>query len=196
MIGNSSNSVSQTECPRSVDDDLARLYVAGRLSEEAAEEFEQHFFECDACAAEVERAMEIRAALKTRRVAGGGWRVGLAIAATLAAVALGLWQMQLREANLAPPPLRGASRDITATGRMAGATFHASWNAIRDARSYRVQVYNAIGEPVTWTETSATRFSANLGVPRNGEQRYWKVQALDEDHVVIASSPLMKIASS
>jgi len=121
--------------------------------------------------------------------------VGLAIAATVAAVALGLWQMQLREPNLAPPPLRGSSREISAAGRMTGTTFNASWNAVKDARSYRVQIFNAIGEPVTWTETSATRFSANLGPPRNGEQRYWKVQALDDDHVVIASSPLMKIAS-
>src|SRR2546430_7058791 len=131
MTGNSTNSVNQTECPSSADDDLARLYVADRLSEEAAEQFEQHLFECDACAAEVERAMEIRAALKTRRAAGGGWRVGLAIAATVAAVALGLWQMQLREPNLAPP-LRGSSREISAAGRMTGTTFNASWNAVKD----------------------------------------------------------------
>ena len=189
MIGNSIIGVNH-------DDDAPRQYVAGLLTEEAAEDFEQHFFECDACADEVERAMEIRAALKSRRVGSGRWRVGLAIAATLAAVALGLWQTRLREPVLAPPPLRGASnREITATGHLAGTTFTAQWNAVKDARSYRVQIFNSVGEPIAWTETSSTKFSAAIGAARNGESRYWKVQALDEDRVVIASSPLLKIVS-
>ena len=192
MIGNSIIGVNH-------DDDAPRQYVAGLLTDEAAEEFEQHLFECDACADDVERAMEIRAALTTRRVASGGWRVGrvgLAIAATLAAVALGLWQTRLHEPVLAPPPLRGASsREINATGRLAGTTFTAQWKAVKDARSYRVQIFNSVGEPIAWTETSNTRFSAAIGAARNGEPRYWKVQALDEDRVVIASSPLLKIVS-
>ena len=187
--------MSQTECRQAADDEALREYVAGHLSEAAAEEFEQHLFECDRCAEEVERAIEIRAALKKRRVAGSGWRVGLAIAATLAAVAFGLWQIELRQQPFAPPPLRSANtREISATGRLAGTTFTASWNAVRDARSYRVQIFNAIGEPVTWTETSATKFSASIGA-KNSEPRYWKVQALDDDHIVIASSQLMKISS-
>jgi hypothetical protein len=120
--------------------------------------------------------------------------VGLAIAATIGAVALGLWQVELRRQPLARPPLRGAaSRDISATGRLNGAVFTGTWKAVAGARSYRVQVFNSVGEPVTWTETSSTTFTANIGAARKGEPRYWKVQALDDDRVVIASSPLMKI---
>ncbi|HUJ15543.1 MAG TPA: zf-HC2 domain-containing protein [Thermoanaerobaculia bacterium] len=196
MSGNSIDRVDPMECRRPADDDVAGEYVAGRLSPRAAEEFEQHMFECDACADEVARAIETRAAFRppTRRVAGGGWRVGVAIAATLGAVALGLWQLQIHEASLAPPPLRSASaREIRAAGQMSGGTFTASWNAVRGARSYRVQIFNSIGEPLARSETSGTTFRASIGAAKAGEPRYWKVQALDDDRVVVASSPLIKI---
>ena len=196
MIGNSINSVNQMECRLAADDEVLRDYVAGRLSPEVAEEFEQHLFECDECADEVQQAIEIRAASRTpaRRVASGGWRVGLAIAAAIGAVALGLWQVELRRQPLGPPPLRGSSgREITASGKLNGATFTAVWKPVANARSYRVQIFNSVGEPVTWTETSSTTFSATIGAARKGEPRYWKVQALDDDRVVIASSALMKI---
>ena len=195
MIGNTVNSVNQIECHRAADDDALRDYVAGKLSPEAAEEFEQHLFECDACADEVQRAIEIRAALRTpaRRAAGGRWGVGLAIAATIGAIAFGLWQVELRRQPLAPPPLRGSAHEITATGTLNGATFTAIWKPVANARSYRVQIFNAIGEPVTFTETGSTTFSATIGAARKSEPRYWKVQALDDDRVVIAASALMKI---
>jgi hypothetical protein len=105
-----------------------------------------------------------------------------------------LWQVELHRAPALAPPLRSAaSRDISATGRLNGATFTGTWKPVSGAHSYRVQIFNSIGEPVTWTETSSTTFSATIGASRNGEPRYWKVQALDEDRVVIASSALIKI---
>jgi hypothetical protein len=192
MSGNSFISVDQIECRYSDDDDVLRQYVAGRLSQAEAEEFEQHMFECEQCAEEVERAMELRAVMRqpqTRRV-----YVPLAAAAIVAAVALSLWQVRPRETPLAPPPLRGASaREISASGSVEKGVFTASWKPVRDARSYRVQVFDSIGEPVTWTETSKTTFSASIGPTPRGEPRYWKVQALDDDRVVIASSELLKI---
>ena len=192
MSGNSFISVDQIECRYSDDDDVLRQYVTGRLPEAAAEEFEQHLFECDRCAEEVESAMELRAVMRkpqSRRL-----YVPLAAAAIVAAVALSLWQARPRETPLAPPPLRGStSREMTASGSLVKGTFTASWKPVRDARSYRVQVFDSIGEPVTWTETSKTTFSASIGSDPKGEPRYWKVQALDDDRVVIASSELLKI---
>jgi putative zinc finger protein len=192
MNGNSNIRMDQIECRQS--DDVLRQYVAGRLSEADAEAFEEHMFECDRCAEEVERAMELRAVMakpRQRRV-----YVPLAAAAIVAAVALSLWQARPRENPLANPPLRGTTpREIVATGNFAQGILTASWKPVRDARSYRVQVFDSIGEPVTWTETSMTTFSAPIGPAPPGELRYWKVQALDDDRVVIASSELLKIRS-
>ncbi|MDQ6800321.1 MAG: zf-HC2 domain-containing protein [Acidobacteriota bacterium] len=192
MNGNSFISVDQTDCRYFDDDDIVPQYIAGKLSDAAAAEFEEHLFECDRCAEEVERAMELRAVMpkpRQRRI-----YVPLAAAAVVAAVALSLWQARPRENPLGPPPLRGtAAREITASGTLAKGVFTASWKPVRDARSYRVQVFDSIGEPVTWTETSKTTFSASIGSAPRGEPRYWKVQALDDDRVVIASSELLKI---
>jgi hypothetical protein len=191
MNGNSFISVDQMECRYSEDDDVLRQYVVGRLSEAAADEFEQHMLECDRCAEEVERAMELRAVMRKRQRRA---YVPLATAAIVAAVVLSLWQARPRENPLAPPPLRGTtSREIVASGSVVKGIFNASWKPVRDARSYRVQVFDSIGEPVTWTETSKTTFSAPIGSAPRGEASYWKVQALDDDRVVIASSELLKI---
>lgn len=187
--------MNQIECRREADDDLVREYVGGKLSDVEAEDFEQHLFECDACADEVERAMEIRAALRppASAVRRSGWPVGLAIAATIGAVALGLWQVEIRRQPLGPPGIRGVSREITATGKLNGETFTGTWKPVVGARAYRVQIFNSVGEPVTWSETRNTTFSATIGAGKKGQPRYWKVQALDEDRVVIATSPLIRI---
>ncbi|HYS53342.1 MAG TPA: zf-HC2 domain-containing protein [Thermoanaerobaculia bacterium] len=191
MIGNSIISVDQN-CRYSDEDDVLRAYVAGRLSESAAEEFEQHLFECDRCAQEVERAVELRSVMGRREKQSP--LLPLAAAAIVAAVAISLWQARPREASLTPPPLRGISgREIMASGRLVDGVFTASWKPVRGARSYRVQIFDSIGEPVTWTETSKTTVSATIGSAPPGQTRYWKVQALDDDHIVIASSELLKI---
>jgi len=196
MIGNTINSVNQ-ECRQTPDDDVLRQYVAGQLPEAAAEEFEQHMFACDRCADEVQQAIELRAAMPPaiRQQKHRPYSL-LAAAAAVAVVALGLWQVRTRQEPLSPPPLRSANaREIKASGHLNGATFTASWSAVPDARSYRVRVFDSVGEPVTWMETTSTRFSGAIGPTPRGQPRYWKVQALDDDHVVIASSELRKIDS-
>src|SRR5438093_7515954 len=86
MIGNSIISVDQN-CRYSDDDEVLRLYVAGRLAEPAAEQFEQHLFECDRCAEEVERAMELRAVMGRRAER----RVFLPVAAAAIVAAVTRW---------------------------------------------------------------------------------------------------------
>ena len=193
MIGNSIDSV-QPECRYFTDDEILRQYVAGRLPEPAAEEFEQHLFECQRCADEVQRAIELRAVMTgsraSRRNRSRSYSL-LALAAVVVGMAIGLWQLRLRQEPSSPPPLRSAvAREISASGRVAGGVFSASWKAVPNARSYRVQVFNAIGEPIASAETKETAFST----PQTRGQ-FWKVQALDDDGVVIASSELIKIGS-
>ena len=81
-----------------------RSYIAGTLSADAAEAFERHYFACDPCWRELERSLEIRAALtqpsgtsaRTRAIGAAPatrqvpWR-WLAAAATVV-LATSLWQ--------------------------------------------------------------------------------------------------------
>jgi CHAT domain-containing protein len=88
--------VKQMDCQYVMEHDLVGAFLAGYLSEEDAEAFEKHFFECNRCWAEVKAGEEIRAA-RTKLVAAGPdsgrrsaatWRI-LAIAAALMAATLG-----------------------------------------------------------------------------------------------------------
>lgn len=201
MIGNTIGRVDEPNCPYAGDDDVLRQYVAGKLPEVAAEDFEEHVFRCDRCRDEVDRAIELRAAWSNEAAAGGARRWDLrhysilAVAASACIVVLGLWQLRERQ-ELQPPPLRSAiAHDIAASGHLTAGTFTLSWSPVAGAHSYRVQILNSIGEPVTSTETTATTFSVALPPVTRGESLYWKIQALDDDRVVIASSTLHKIGS-
>jgi hypothetical protein len=88
--------VKQVDCQYVMEHDLVGAFLAGYLSEEDAEAFEKHFFECNRCWAEVKAGGEIRAA-RARLVAAGPdsarrsaatWRI-LAIAAALVAATFG-----------------------------------------------------------------------------------------------------------
>ncbi len=199
MIGNTIYRVDEPNCPYAADDDVLRQYVAGKLPEAAAEDFEEHLFQCDRCRDEVQTAIELRAAWEKQAATRqeGRWGVRrysvMAVAAAATIVVVGLWQARSRQ-ELQPPPLRSANaREISASGQMAGGTFTLTWTPVSGAHSYRVQVLNAVGEPVTSTETTATMFSVALPPIAPGEPLYWKVQALDDDRVVIAASKLHKI---
>lgn len=199
MSGNTIISVDDLNCLYAADDDVLRQYVTGKLPNDDAEEFEEHLFACERCREEVETAIELRAALareqeiRRESPASVSRYAILALAAAAAIAVVGLWRMQDR-GPLQPAPLRSSvSREIAASGRLVAGTLTLSWRAVDAASSYRVQVLNAVGEPVNSTETAATNFSVALPPTPPGEALYWKVQALDDDHVVIASSQLRKI---
>jgi CHAT domain-containing protein/tetratricopeptide (TPR) repeat protein len=105
------------DCAAVEDQDLVSRYLARKLSPEEAEAFEEHYFGCDRCWAEVQRATELRAALeekgafaempgvaaRSHRVIRGPWRiwVPLAAAAGIAvAVGLGLFLASYRDASV------------------------------------------------------------------------------------------------
>jgi CHAT domain-containing protein len=68
--------VSKTlDCASIEEQDLVSRYVGRKLSPEEAEAFEEHYFACDRCWAEVQQGTEVRAALREEKVSAGAVRV-------------------------------------------------------------------------------------------------------------------------
>lgn len=109
--------VLELDC-RSVEErDLVSLYVMNKLSEADAEAFEKHYFGCERCWDEVQRATEVRAALAgsgapskakhqtNAKLLHGPWprlRPILVAAAVLAAVAVGVVLVGRRSSPSSP----------------------------------------------------------------------------------------------
>src|SRR6476659_10109169 len=131
----------QPNCLYTDDSDIEQRYLAGKLSETDAEEFERHYFECDACWNRVQRGAEIKAALHAserpvqtsepvrpiereplklppRRRSLGSWAAYLATAAVVV-IGVGLWRRSdhATETNTVPiapavEPTRGAGASL------------------------------------------------------------------------------------
>ena len=89
------------DCPLRSGHDLAEAYVAGTLPEAEQDAYEQHFFSCSACLAQVQTLQELADRLRQQpapavlhRPPAPGWTsapwLGLALAASLVA-AFGWW---------------------------------------------------------------------------------------------------------
>jgi TolA-binding protein len=110
------------DCPRSSGHDLAEAYVAGTLSEADQTAFEEHFFSCQACLAQVQMLQDVRdrlASIPARvkapdpRWAAAPW-LGLALAAGVVA-AVGFWwnaSGPARQAQAPPPAAVQAPRPV------------------------------------------------------------------------------------
>src|SRR5438094_444450 len=89
---------ASVDCRAIEENDTVVAYVAGRLEEAEAEAFERHVMECDRCAAELSQTVGLRAALRPaqseRPQRPARWS-GLAIAAAVALVAVGLGLLSL-----------------------------------------------------------------------------------------------------
>lgn len=99
-------------CHQVVDEGLAEQYVAGRLTGEVREAFEQHYMECASCFDRLTRLHAVRAHLETHSKAPGRtaiastwprrWRLAAA-ASVVAGLSLAGW-MLLRSAVSGEPP--------------------------------------------------------------------------------------------
>jgi hypothetical protein len=187
------------ECLYADDDDLLRKYAAGKVTESEAETFEEHLFGCDRCRTELEQAMAIRAAMQEpSRASLLQWRFPsvafVAAAAAVIVVVFGLLQLRSRDQAIVQP-VRGAQHgELAATARVSGGSLSINWNAIPAARDYTVQLFTADGSPLQSMRTSDSKASLPLGSLPSGAPLYWRVQAIDENGVVISSSPLQRIA--
>ena len=128
--------------PSSAEESRIQDYLAGRLDEAAADRFEQRLFEDDALAAEVQRALEIRAAMSPagaeRRTARPRprWLFALAAAAAAAMVAVGVLWLQ----PLQPPVFRGVEQRMGLEIEVDGNALFARWQPIGGAAGYELQL--------------------------------------------------------
>ena len=189
------------ECLYADDDDLLRKYAAGKVTESEGETFEEHLFGCDRCRTELEQAMAIRAAMQAPSHASVlRWRFPsvsfVAAAAAVIVVVLGLWQLRSRDHEVMQP-VRGTQRgEMAATARLTGGTLNVTWQRPPAAHEYVVQLFTADGTPLQSMRTSNSTASLPLGSLPSGAPLYWRVQAIDENGVVISSSQLQRLARS
>ena len=202
---------TQITCARVDEEDLDARYLAGTLSEEEAEAFEEHYFACDRCWSTVQLGRDVRAAsdrrasaaaLEVRRVAPAGARaisrarwMPVAIAAALTLVAVGLWQRSDPRAVIpSSDPLRGPNDSIPAVASVSGRTLMLRWQPVPDADRYRVRLQRSDASVVLERLIANTAVSVvrdSLPEVDDGERVYWEVQALDGIRRTIARSRLV-----
>jgi hypothetical protein len=189
------------------EQDVAVLYLAGRLPEDDAEAFEAHYLQCDKCWEDVQRGIELRAALGKPPVAPAAratrfawdWRP-LAVAAAIAFVGLGVWRLTRRTADeTSRPVLRGVNAerlDLKVETEPQG-SFNLTWPPHPDAATYKIEVLASDGVSVWKTEIKETRLSigaAVLPAPRTGISLLIRVEALDPMRQVVATSELTPLS--
>jgi hypothetical protein len=203
-------------CTRVEEEDLDARYLAGTLSEEEAEAFEEHYFGCDRCWTAVQTGLDVRAAsiattvdarvqAPPLTVARGGqspraslarrqW-FPLAIAASVAVIAVAVWQSGDRS-SVTPigDGLRGPADSIHAIASTRGQTLVVSWAPKANADLYGVRLQKGDATVVLERMVNDT----SLAVPRDslsgaasGERVYWEVRALDALRRTIARSRLI-----
>ena len=179
--------------------DSAVHYVAGRLSESGAEAFEEHLFTCDRCSNEVRLGLEIKAAssrsggLAGPTSRGALWRP-LAVAAALAVVLLGAWQLQRSKGPAVDGVTRGGDARALAVQARSGADgVEVSWTPVPRADVYRVEVSSREGALLLKREVPGTSLSMRRDdlAAAAGGALYVRVTALDSlRQEIAASSPV------
>lgn len=204
-------------CTRVEEEDLDARYLAGTLSEEEAEAFEEHYFGCDRCWTAVQTGLDVRAASTATTVdprvqtpplaveRGGQaprapltrrrW-FPLAIAASVAVIAVAVWQAGNRS-SITPvgDGLRGPADTIHAVASTRGQTLVVSWTPKANADLYGVRLQKGDATVVLERmvgDTSLTIPRDSLAGVANGERVYWEVRALDALRRTIARSRLIQ----
>lgn len=171
----------QTSAP--ADESRIQDYLAGRLDAAEAERFEQRMFADDAFAAEVERALEIRAAAPhagtTRRASSPPRRIWLAFAAAAgtAVIATGIvWLQRPSE----PPLFRGVEQRMGLEIDVNGAALLARWRSVSGAAGYEVQLLDRDGDALLTLNVDDPSAALLLSPVDGSEPAFIEVSALDE----------------
>ena len=201
-------------CTRVEEEDLDARYLAGALSEEEAEAFEEHYFGCDRCWSAVQLGLDVRAANRAGAeptadvpalpvARGAGDRPSLtrrpwwplALAASVAVLAVGLWQSGDRS-TVAPTGdgLRGPADSIHAVASVRGRTLVLRWQRTPSADRYGVRLQKSDASVVVERIVNDTSFAIprdSLAGVADRERVFWEVRALDALRRTIARSRLV-----
>jgi len=167
------------------DESRIQEYLAGRLDAAEAERFEERMFTDDELAAEVQRALEIRAATLPagvkRRTTGPPRRmlIALAAAAGAAAVAVGITWLSQPPASAV---FRGVEQRMGLEVEVEGGALRARWQPIADAAGYELQVLARDGRVLRSLEADGMTATLDLGPSPDSTSApaFVEVSALDE----------------
>ena len=204
-------------CTRIEEEDLDARYLAGTLSEEEAEAFEEHYFGCDRCWAAVQLGLDVRAANAAGSESRGGptaltidrgrparpqaaararrrwWPIAVAASVAVLAVAVWKWDAPSRIVP-ADDAVRGPGDSIRVVASTRGRMMVVSWPPKASADRYGVRLQKSDATVIIERIISDT----SLAVPRDslvgvtaGERVYWEVRALDALRRTIARSRLV-----
>jgi hypothetical protein len=153
--------------PSRPDEKWIQDYLAGRLSEAEAEEFEARCLADDTLGEELERALEIRAAMKrsdskpqARSGLRGTW-LPLAVAAGAAMLAAGFYWLQTPQQST--PLFRGAQQALTLEVDVSGNQISARWPAVPGASGYELRLFERDGRLIRSMEVDGTASVIDLG---------------------------------
>lgn len=192
---------------------LVTDYITGRASDDDVAAFETHYFECEACWEEMQRALEIRAALAgtagraipgtqtsvtSRRLRHGlaAWAVA---AAALLLTALALWLPQAPWSGSRTPAVRGDREVLPLEVEAAAEGLILRWTPRDGAEVYRVRLFRPDGSLALEMETRESRVvlaPPSPPPPDPGAPARVRVQALDSLRQVVASSSLQALPAS
>jgi hypothetical protein len=208
-------SSTHVTCDRVEQEALDARYLAGTLSEEEADAFEEHYFGCDRCWSAVQLGLDVRAASKTSKDAhvrprelvvehGTASRAAattrrrwwpVALAASIAIVAVGIWRFgDVSNIWSTGAALRGPADSIRAVASVRGQDLMVSWERKANADRYGVRLQKRdatliLDRAVNDTLLSIARDS--LTAVADGERVYWEVRAFDALRRTIAHSSLV-----
>ncbi|HEX7061972.1 MAG TPA: hypothetical protein VF200_08365 [Woeseiaceae bacterium] len=161
-------------------------YLAGRLDDSEAERFEERMMADDDLAAEVQQALDIRAALTGVRSAGtrmdkrapGGTLLALAAAAAVSMIALGVhWLRPPEPVFRGVQPVAGFDVEVEA----AGGELRARWTPVAGAAGYELRVLSDDGRVLERIEVEAPSATLDLGgTDQPSSPSFLEVVALDE----------------
>lgn len=176
-------------------------YLDGRMSEAEQGTFEAAFFADDALAAELDRAIEIRAATAgvsatqpSQSLTSQFWRssrsiLPLAAAAMLGVIAFGLYFSNPVDIDNDTAVLRGDVTDFAVEFGIGNSILSASWPAVDGASQYQVDLYRRDGSPLDRLLTEET--SASLAVVADAQ--FLRVTALGDLGNVLADTGLLAL---
>ncbi len=211
-------SMRTLDCDRVDREDVVASYLNGHIPADEAEAFERHYFGCERCWTEVQRAIELRAALKqdapatpiagavppVRHAARRVWWPWIAAAATIVLVA-GIWQANRTSTPPASegPAVTDVVRSPSDSGfsvqitRSAPGRVQLQWPAQPKAARYVVKISAADGTPVLTREVSTA--SIDFGPEDLGSHTTQplvaRIETLDVLGAVISSSARTSIPS-